>query len=82
MARKSSTRKPPLDKARDFAEKKEEPEKPEKKSLAPKGDVRMTVNVREDLHIKVRKAVAKRIYDTGERFTAGELIEELIEKYL
>ena len=40
------------------------------------------MNVKEELHVKLRKAVGKRTYETGERITAGQLVEELIEKYL
>ncbi|HUW38223.1 MAG TPA: hypothetical protein VMV91_12935 [Rhodocyclaceae bacterium] len=42
----------------------------------PTGDVRMTANIRSDLHIKLKIAAAKR------RTTIGELIEELVEKNL
>lgn len=40
---------------------------------APAGDVRMTANIREDLHIKLKIEAAKR------RTTVGELIEQMIE---
>lgn len=42
----------------------------------PSGDVRMTANIRSDLHIKLKIAAAER------RTTIGELIEELIERHL
>ena len=47
-----------------------------KSGLVPEGDVRLTANIRGDLHMKLKmKAVV-------ERTTIGELIEELIEKHL
>jgi hypothetical protein len=42
----------------------------------PEGDVRLTANIREDLHLKLKIAAARR------RTTIGELIEELVEEYL
>ncbi len=42
----------------------------------PEGDVRLTANIRQDLHLKLKIAAAHR------RTTIGELIEELVEKYL
>lgn len=42
----------------------------------PSGDVRMTANIRSDLHIKLKIAAAER------QTTIGELIEELVERYL
>lgn len=42
----------------------------------PEGDVRLTANIRDDLHLKLKIAAARR------RTTIGELIEELVEKYL
>jgi len=42
----------------------------------PEGDVRLTANIREDLHLKLKIAAARR------RTTIGELLEELVEKYL
>jgi hypothetical protein len=43
---------------------------------APAGDVRLTVNIREDLHLKLKIAAAKR------RTTIGELLEGLVEQHL
>jgi hypothetical protein len=43
-----------------------------KSGKVPTGDVRLTANVRSDLHLKLKIEVAKR------RTTIGELIEELI----
>lgn len=42
----------------------------------PDGDVRLTANIREDLHLKLKIAAARR------RTTIGELIEEFVETYL
>ena len=42
----------------------------------PEGDVRLTANIREDLHLKLKIVAATR------RTTIGELIEELVERYL
>ena len=43
---------------------------------APAGDVRLTVNIREDLHLKLKIMAAKR------RTTIGELLEGLVEQHL
>lgn len=42
----------------------------------PEGDVRLTANIRDALHLKLKIAAARR------RTTIGELLEELVEKYL
>ena len=44
--------------------------------LVPEGDVRLTANIRQDLHLKLKIEAAHR------RTTIGELIEELVERYL
>ena len=44
--------------------------------LVPTGDVRLTANIRQDLHLKLKLASAHR------RTTIGEIIEELIVNYL
>jgi hypothetical protein len=44
--------------------------------LVPEGDVRLTANIRQDLHLKLKIASAHR------RTTIGEIIEELIEMHL
>lgn len=52
---------------------------PKKRSLSglvPQGDVRLTANIREDLHLKLKIAAAH------QRTTIGELIEKLVEKHL
>jgi len=47
-----------------------------KSGLVPEGDVRLTANIRGDLHLKLKIAAAYR------RTTIGEIIEELIENHL
>lgn len=42
----------------------------------PEGDVRLTANIREDLHLKLKIAAAQK------RTTIGELIEMLVAKHL
>ena len=42
----------------------------------PEGDVRLTANIREDLHLKLKIVAATR------RTTIGELIEQLVEHHL
>ncbi len=42
----------------------------------PEGDVRLTANIREDLHLKLKIVAARR------RTTIGEMLEELVEKYV
>ena len=42
----------------------------------PEGDVRLTANIREDLHLKLKIVAATK------RTTIGELIEELVEHHL
>jgi hypothetical protein len=44
--------------------------------LVPEGDVRLTANIRADLHRKLKHAAV----DRGT--TVGELLEELVEKHL
>lgn len=44
--------------------------------LVPAGDVRLTANIRQDLHLKLKIASAHR------RTTIGEILEELIEKHV
>lgn len=48
----------------------------------PAGDVRLTCNIRADLHLKLKIAAATRQAQLGKSFTVGELIEEMAEKYL
>ncbi len=62
------TTKPTLDDVLGFAEEK----KPSKSGKVPGGDVRLTVNVAGDLHLKLKIEAATR------RMTMGELIEDLI----
>jgi hypothetical protein len=44
--------------------------------LVPLGDVRLTANISEERHLKLKIAAAKR------RTTIGELLEELIDNHL
>lgn len=44
--------------------------------LVPEGDVRLTANISENHHVKLKVAAAQR------RTTIGELIEQLIDKEL
>ncbi len=44
--------------------------------LVPEGDVRLTANIRQDLHLRLKIAAARR------RTTIGEIIEELVEKHI
>lgn len=44
--------------------------------LVPVGDVRLTANIRQDLHLKLKIESAHR------RTTIGEILEELIEHHL
>lgn len=44
--------------------------------LVPEGDVRLTANIRQDLHLKLKIASAHR------RTTIGEILEELIELHI
>ncbi len=50
--------------------------------LVPAGDVRLTANIRRDLHKRLKDAAAQRQYETGKGFTIGELIEELIDAHV
>jgi hypothetical protein len=44
--------------------------------LVPYNDVRLTANIRKDLHLKLKITAAE------QRTTIGELIEKLVEKHL
>ncbi|WP_298269466.1 hypothetical protein [Geobacter sp.] len=44
--------------------------------LVPEGDVRLTANIREDLHLRLKIAAAR------QRTTIGELIELMVKKYI
>ena len=46
-----------------------------KSGLVPTGDVRLTVNMRRDLHLKLKIRAAE------ERTTIGELVERWIESW-
>jgi hypothetical protein len=46
-----------------------------KSGLVPTGDVRLTANIREDLHLKLKIRAAQ------ERTTVGELIERWVDSW-
>lgn len=69
--KKMNIAKPTLERVEAFARGKAG-----KSGLVPKGDVRLTANIRADLHRKLKHAAV----DGGT--TVGELLEGLIEKYL
>ena len=45
-------------------------------TAAPSGDVRLTINLREALHMKLELRAVK------DKTTAGELIKDLFERYV
>ena len=55
--------------------KAENAPKGQKSGLLPPGDVRLTANIREDLHLKLKIRAAQ------ERTTIGELIEQWVETW-
>lgn len=59
-----------------FRKSQATPETKGASGLVPVGDVRLTANIREDLHLKLKIASAHR------RTTIGEILEELIERYV
>ena len=76
MAKVSSLRKPTLETVRAFAEGKTGDRKAGTVSgQVPAGDVRLTANIREDLHLKLKIRAAE------QRTTVGELIERWIESW-
>jgi hypothetical protein len=42
----------------------------------PSGDIRLTVNIREDLHMRLKMEAVKR------RTTVGEILEELVQQHV
>ena len=77
MAKPNSLRKPTLDPAtvRQFAEGHTRKPTKTQSGQIPAGDVRLTANIREDLHLKLKIRAAQ------ERTTVGELIERWIESW-
>lgn len=77
MATKTTTlRKPVLPTTGEvlkFAEGKSKAKPAAKSGLVPTGDVRLTANIRADLHMKLKIRAAQ------ERTTVGELVERWIE---
>jgi hypothetical protein len=55
--------------------KSENAPKGQKSGLLPTSDVRLTANIREDLHLKLKIKAAQ------ERTTIGELIEQWVEAW-
>lgn len=51
----------------------------QKAGLVPIGDVRLTANIRADLHLKLKILAAQERVKTGKSVTIGELIEQWIE---
>lgn len=68
------TKKPQLEAAREFAERGSAGQG--KSGLPPAGSVRFTMNMREDLHLRLKIAAAK------ERRTMAEMIEALVEQHV
>jgi hypothetical protein len=58
------------------AEKTSPTKPPQVSGNVPPGDVRLSANISEELHLKLKIAAARR------RTTIGELIEEMIEELL
>lgn len=60
------------------ARQEKQPKRPSKQvsGLVPEGDVRLTANISEEHHIKLKIAAAQ------QRTTIGELIEKLIDEGL
>ena len=76
MKRRTAPLKKPTMSAKDVLEFAEGRQTAERSTNAPDGDVRLTVNLREDLHLKLRMKALE------QKTTAGDLLEQLIEKYL
>lgn len=79
LVREVSVKPPRTRKGAASGRKKAPPTKAAQKGvsgLVPEGDVRLTANIRQDLHLKLKIASAYR------RTTIGEIIEELIERYV
>jgi predicted HicB family RNase H-like nuclease len=69
--RKPTVSKPGADKTLKFAEKGKS-----KSGQIPDGDVRLTANIKEELHTRLKIEAAKR------RMSIGDLVEELIETHI
>ena len=62
-----------------FAEGGKAAAKGQASGLVPAGDIRLTVNIRDDVHSKLKmRAIEERI-KAGKNVTVGELIEQWIE---
>ncbi len=56
--------------------KKKTPKEVATSGQVPAGDVRLTANIREDLHLRLKIAAAR------QRTTIGEIIEDLVERHI
>jgi hypothetical protein len=75
---KSTLRKPVLPTTGEvlkFAEGRDKTKTPAKSGLVPEYDVRLTANIRRDLHLKLKIRAAE------ERTTIGELIERWVQAW-
>ena len=75
MSKVSSLKKPTLNTVRVFAEGPRSKTARPVSGQVPVGDVRMTANIRSDLHLKLKVLAAER------RTTVGDLIEEWIRSW-
>lgn len=74
MAKSSvSIKKPQREKVLAFAEAKQKP-KPKGSGLVPEGCVRLTANMDEDLHLRLKLEAAK------QRTTIGRMLEDLVDR--
>jgi hypothetical protein len=75
--KKKTTLKPGQRKVEGFATKAAS-----KSGQVPEGRVRFSVNLPVEVHEKLRRAAGRRTADTGKQVTMGELVAELVDKYL
>jgi hypothetical protein len=74
-AKKASKKKRSRPASKSSGKKQTSPPK-SRSGQVPEGDVRLTANIREDLHLRLKIAAAKN------RTTIGDIIEALVEKHL
>lgn len=58
------------------AEQSESAEASSTSRFPPSGDIRLTVNIRNDLHMRLKMEAVKR------RTTVGEILEDLVEQHV
>ena len=58
------------------AEQSESAEVSSTSRFPPSGDIRLTVNIRDDLHMRLKMEAVKR------RTTVGEILEDLVEQHV